>query len=68
MRVKGCSAHQQYSDSVFDAVRSLSMVSELTDAEVYDCEQLLDIPFEQLTAQDWQRLQEYESVRELVAV
>jgi hypothetical protein len=30
---------------VFDAVRLLSMVEELTNAEVDDCEQLLDIPF-----------------------
>ncbi|MBD2492316.1 hypothetical protein [Aulosira sp. FACHB-615] len=56
--IKGCSG-QQYSDSVFDAVRSLLVLS--------DCEQLLDQPFEMLTAQDWQRLREYEPVSELVA-
>ncbi|MBD2492687.1 hypothetical protein [Aulosira sp. FACHB-615] len=57
--IRGCSAHQQYSDSVFDAVRSLLVLS--------DCEKLLDQPFEMLTAQDWQRLREYEPVSELVA-
>ncbi|MBW4616373.1 MAG: hypothetical protein KME21_24480 [Desmonostoc vinosum HA7617-LM4] len=60
--IRGNSAHQQYSDSVFDAVRLLSMVSELTD-----CEQLLDLPFDQLTTLDWQQLQNYEPVPELVA-
>ncbi|MBW4617701.1 MAG: hypothetical protein KME21_31830 [Desmonostoc vinosum HA7617-LM4] len=86
--IQGGSGQQQYSDSVFDAVRSLSMVDtppatestpeylqyrpleqltteelqQLLDVEAADCEQLLDLPFEQLTAQDWQRLQQYEPV------
>jgi hypothetical protein len=38
------------------------MVEVLTDAEMADCEQLLDLPFEQLTPHDWQRLREYEPV------
>jgi hypothetical protein len=49
-------------DSALDAVWWLSMVEGLTDAEVANCEQLLDLPFEQLTAQDWQQLREYEPV------
>ncbi|WP_341531604.1 hypothetical protein WKK05_36625 (plasmid) [Nostoc sp. UHCC 0302] len=49
-------------DSALDAVWWLSMVEDLTDAEMADCEQLLDLPFEQLTPQDWQRLREYEPV------
>ncbi|WP_341530148.1 hypothetical protein WKK05_13135 [Nostoc sp. UHCC 0302] len=49
-------------DSALDAVWWLSMVEDLTDAEVANCEQLLDLPFEQLTAHDWQRLREYEPV------
>jgi hypothetical protein len=60
--MQGSSVQQQYSDSVFDAVRLLSMVSELGD-----CEQLLDLPFEQLTTLDWQQLQNYKPVPELVA-
>ncbi|MFN6497946.1 MAG: hypothetical protein RMX65_013180 [Nostoc sp. DedQUE01] len=50
---------QQYSDSVFDAVGSL--------LEGDDCEQLLDLPFEELTAEDWQRLRAYKPEPELVA-
>jgi hypothetical protein len=84
--ISGSSGQQQYSNSVFEAVRSLSMVEtsltelshelqyrpleqlttdelqQLLDAEAVECEQLLDTPFEQLTAQDWQRLREYEPV------
>jgi hypothetical protein len=37
-------------------------LQQLLDAEAVECEQLLDTPFEQLTAQDWQRLREYEPV------
>ncbi len=62
---RDCSAQQQYSDSVFDAVESLLMVSELSDAEIDECEKLLDIPFEELTAQEWQQLQAYEPLPEL---
>ncbi|WP_341531323.1 hypothetical protein WKK05_36965 (plasmid) [Nostoc sp. UHCC 0302] len=85
--ILGSSDQQQCSNSVFDAVRSLSIVDtslteptpeylqyqsleqltteelqQLLDAEAAECEQLLDRPFEQLTAQDWQRLREYEPV------
>ncbi|WP_341532045.1 hypothetical protein WKK05_40870 (plasmid) [Nostoc sp. UHCC 0302] len=49
-------------DSVLDAVWWLSMVEVLSNAEVANCEQLLDLPFEQLTTHDWQRLREYEPV------
>ncbi|MEH1825883.1 MAG: hypothetical protein V7L22_11045 [Nostoc sp.] len=77
------SVQQQYSNSVYDAVRSLSMVDtslaepvhkylqhrpleqltteelqQLLSAEVANCEQLQDPSFEQLTAQNWQRLRE----------
>ncbi|MEH1770954.1 hypothetical protein [Nostoc sp.] len=37
-------------------------LQQLLNAEVAGCEQLLDLPFEQLTAQDRHRLQEYEPV------
>ncbi|WP_230966522.1 hypothetical protein [Nostoc commune] len=81
--IQGYSSQQQYSNSVFDAVRSLSMVDtslaepadeylqyrpleqlssnelqQLLSPEVANCEQLLDLSFEQLTAQNWQRLRE----------
>ncbi len=77
------SGQQQYSNSVLDAVRSLSIVDtslaepvhkylqsrpleqltteelqQLLSPEVANCEQLLDLSFEQLTAQSWQRLRE----------
>lgn len=86
------SGQQQYSNSVFDAVRSLSMVNtslaepvheylqdrpleqltteelqQLLSAEAAECEQLLNLSFKQLTAQDWQRLLPYEPHLELVA-
>jgi hypothetical protein len=65
--IVGCSDKAQYSNSVFDAVKALVPVSELYDAEVDDCEQLLDLPFEMLTAPDWRRLSEYEPHSDLVA-
>ena len=58
------SSQQQYSNSVFDAVRSLSMVDTLPDAEAVDCEELLDRPFEMLTTLDWELLREYAPVAE----
>jgi hypothetical protein len=84
---------QQYSNSVYDAVRSLSMadtsfateptpeylqhrplqqlttdeLQQLLNAEVANCEQLLDRPVDELTSQDWERLREYEPYLELVA-
>ncbi|MBE8971133.1 hypothetical protein IQ277_34525 [Nostocales cyanobacterium LEGE 12452] len=87
------SVQQQYSNSVFEAVRSLSMVEtslteptaeylqyqqpleqltteelqQLLDAEVADCEELLDRPVDELTCEDWQRLREYEPHLELLA-
>ncbi|MGF2037325.1 MAG: hypothetical protein RMZ43_018725 [Nostoc sp. CmiVER01] len=90
---RGCSGQQQYSNSVFDAVRSLSMadtsfatepipeylqhrplqqltteeLQQLLNAEVANCEQLLDRPVDELTSQDWERLREYEPYWELVA-
>ncbi|WP_375514501.1 hypothetical protein [uncultured Nostoc sp.] len=45
---RGCSGQQQYSDSVFDAVRSLSMVDTVPHAE----------------AADWELLREYAPVAE----
>jgi hypothetical protein len=68
---RGYSVQQQYSNSVFDAVRSLSMVDTVPHAEAADCEELLDRPFEMLTALDWEMLREYAPVaesRELVTV
>ncbi|MCC5603209.1 hypothetical protein [Nostoc favosum] len=59
-----CSGQQQYSNSVFDAVRSLSMVDTLPHAEAVDCEELLDRPFEMLTTLDWELLREYAPVAE----
>ncbi|WDD36509.1 hypothetical protein PQG02_35775 (plasmid) [Nostoc sp. UHCC 0926] len=53
-----------------EAVWWLSMVDVLPHAEVVDCEELLDRPFDELTPDEWQRLREYEPVaesRELVA-
>ncbi|MBC1221440.1 hypothetical protein GNF10_24160 [Nostoc sp. UCD121] len=64
------SVQQQYSNSVLDAVRSLSMVDTVPHAEAADCEELLDRPFEMLTVLDWEMLREYAPVsesRELVA-
>ncbi|HEY9804140.1 MAG TPA: hypothetical protein V6D25_27665 [Leptolyngbyaceae cyanobacterium] len=63
----GSSVQPQYSNSVFDAVRALVPVSESEDAELDDCEQWLDLPFEMLTAQDWERLKAYEPAPELIA-
>ncbi|WP_191762124.1 hypothetical protein [Komarekiella delphini-convector] len=90
---KGSSGQQQYSNSVFDAVRRLcpsqtSLAAEptpeslqyrsleqlssmelqrLLDAEVADCEQLLDLSFDELTSEGWERLRGYEPHLELVA-
>jgi hypothetical protein len=51
-------------DSAMDAVWWLSMVDVLPHAEPANCEELLDRPFEMLTAQDWELLREYEAVAE----
>ncbi|BAB78222.1 hypothetical protein ACN23B_27640 (plasmid) [Anabaena sp. FACHB-709] len=51
-------------DSAMDAVYWLSMVDAI---EAMDCEQLLDLPFDMLTAHDWQRLLEYQPHSDLVA-
>ena len=57
---RASSEHQQKvpCDSVFDAMWVLSM-AELMQP---DCEQLLDKPFDELTASDWEWLQEYQPV------
>ncbi|WP_292789371.1 hypothetical protein [Nostoc sp. NMS7] len=91
--IQDSSGQQQYSNSVYDAVRSLSMadtsfateptpeylqhrplqqlttdeLQQLLNAEVANCEQLLDRPVDELTSQDWERLREYEPYLELVA-
>ncbi|MBD2683521.1 MULTISPECIES: hypothetical protein [Nostoc] len=65
--ILGSCGQQQYSDSVFDAVGSLLEGDVVGDAKVADCEQLLDLPFEELTAEDWQRLRAYKPVPGLVA-
>ncbi|MBD2249337.1 hypothetical protein [Nostoc sp. FACHB-888] len=49
---------QQYSNSVFDAVRSLSMVDVSTDSKSIFEEYFLDQPLEQLTGNKLQRLLE----------
>ncbi|MFN6455424.1 MAG: hypothetical protein RM022_024945 [Nostoc sp. EfeVER01] len=49
---------QQYSNSVFDAVRSLSMVDVSTDGKSIFDEYFLDQPLEQLTGDKLQRLLE----------
>ncbi|MEA5566655.1 hypothetical protein [Anabaena sp. UHCC 0399] len=54
-------------DSAMDAVYWLSMTDTLPSAEALDYEQLLDLPFDQLTSVQWEYLQEYESMLELVA-
>ncbi|MCC5632474.1 hypothetical protein LC613_33175 [Nostoc sphaeroides CHAB 2801] len=51
-------------DSALDAVWWLSMVDSVPHAEAVDCEELLDRPFEMLTALDWELLREYEAVAE----
>jgi hypothetical protein len=63
-------SQQQPCNSAMDAVWWLSMVDVLPHTEAADCEELLDRPFEMLTAQDWELLREYEprmESRELVA-
>ncbi|BBD70154.1 hypothetical protein NIES4072_65190 [Nostoc commune NIES-4072] len=42
-------------------------LQQLLNAEVDNCEQLLDRPVDELTSQDWKRLRGYESHLELVA-
>ncbi|MCC5670649.1 hypothetical protein LC653_44530 [Nostoc sp. CHAB 5784] len=42
-------------------------LQQLLNAEVSDCEQLLDRPFDELTAEEWERLRKYEPHLELVA-
>ncbi|MBG1262148.1 hypothetical protein F8S20_27930 [Nostoc sp. BAE] len=51
-------------DSAMDAVWWLSMVDSVPHAEAAGCEELLDRPFEMLTAQEWELLREYEPVAE----
>ncbi|MCC5633966.1 hypothetical protein LC613_41905 [Nostoc sphaeroides CHAB 2801] len=62
MRIGEC--QQQPCDSALDAVWWLSMVDVLPTAEVDDCEELLDRPFDELTSDKWQRLREYAPVAE----
>ncbi|MBE9001882.1 hypothetical protein IQ274_27700 [Nostoc sp. LEGE 12447] len=52
------SVQQQYSNSVYDAVRSLSMVDVSTDSKSIFDEYFLDQPLEQLTGDKLQRLLE----------
>ncbi|MBD2491970.1 hypothetical protein [Aulosira sp. FACHB-615] len=54
-------------DSAMDAVYWLSMVDTLPSTETLDYEQLLELPFDQLTSVQWQKLLEYEPVLELIA-
>jgi hypothetical protein len=56
--IQGYSGQQQYSNSVYDAVRSLSMVDVSTDDKSIFDEYFLDQPLEQLTGDKLQRLLE----------
>ncbi|MHC5915254.1 MAG: hypothetical protein ACYTXE_30650 [Nostoc sp.] len=56
--ILGYSGQQQYSNSVYDAVRSLSMVDVSTDSKSIFDEYILDQPLEQLTGDRLQRLLE----------
>jgi hypothetical protein len=56
--ILGSSGQQQYSNSVYDAVRSLSMVDVSTDGKSIFDEYFLDQPLEQLTGDELQRLLE----------
>ncbi|MBD2359475.1 hypothetical protein H6G41_33735 [Tolypothrix sp. FACHB-123] len=51
-------------DSVIDAVLCLSIADTVPDAGVIDCEQLLDLPFDQLTTVQWRQLLEYKAEKE----
>ncbi|QFS51355.1 hypothetical protein [Nostoc sphaeroides] len=62
MRIGEC--QQMPCDSAMDAVWWLSIVDVLPTAEVADCEELLDRPFDELTPDKWQRLREYAPVAE----
>ncbi|MCC5661220.1 hypothetical protein LC608_30515 [Nostoc sp. XA010] len=55
---KGCSGQQQYSNSVFDAVRSLSIVDTSLVEPVH--KYLQDRPLEQLTTEELQQLFNHE--------
>ncbi|MFN6565588.1 MAG: hypothetical protein RMY28_038130 [Nostoc sp. ChiSLP01] len=48
-------------DSAMDAVYWLSMVDTVLATEALDYEQLLDLPFDQLTSVQWRKLLEYET-------
>jgi hypothetical protein len=57
-------------DSAMDAVRKCKAACRQTSLSVEEsaeCEKLLDLPFELLTSQDWQRLLDYEPHQEPVA-
>ncbi|MCC5622162.1 hypothetical protein [Nostoc sp. CHAB 5715] len=45
-------------DSAMEAVQSLSMVDTVPYAEAFNCEELLDRPFEMLTNEEWGQLRE----------
>ncbi|MCC5633636.1 hypothetical protein LC613_40075 [Nostoc sphaeroides CHAB 2801] len=55
---------QQPCDSAMDAVWWLSMVDSVPHAEAVDCEELLNRPFEMLSADEWGQLREYAPVAE----
>ena len=66
---RGCSGQQQYSNSVFDAVRSLSMVDTSLAEPVH--KYLQDRPLEQLTTEELQQLFNHEvrsQLHELITV
>jgi hypothetical protein len=62
MRTGEC--QQQPCDSALDAVWWLSMVDTVPYAEMFNCEELLDRPFEMLTNEEWGQLREYAPVAE----
>lgn len=70
--IRACSESQQKiaCDSVGDAVhrcKAACRQTSLSVEESAECEKLLDLPFELLTSQDWQRLLDYEPHQEPVA-
>ncbi|RCJ28712.1 hypothetical protein [Nostoc sp. ATCC 53789] len=56
--IQGYSGQQQFSNSVYDAVRSLSMADVSTDSKSIFDEYFLEQPLEQLTGNKLQRLLE----------
>ncbi|MDZ8106718.1 MAG: hypothetical protein RM338_14025 [Nostoc sp. DedQUE12a] len=64
----GESQEKVHCDCAMDAVYWLSMVDTVLATEALDYEQLVDLPFDELTSVQWRKLLEYETeFKELVA-